>query len=1386
MEYDDLRGETVLFGGTGNTNGGNRYDDTWEFGPEIISVEPPANDALSTVAIIVTGGDGHRLGDGTWSYDGEVRLNGLLRIVPSVNTTINTSSSRIAGQGAIWLDGVPLLGDVKLYEGSFEFNARTGESNSLFESISDFNVAGLPFHLSSIGFAGDDAIRVQGRIELPGALGGASIDIDGDHFVTLSLSQGLSYDVAINDINVNVSVGGATFIAQNTGAEISNVGIPQIRLHGIFSIPQLKGLTIDFDPNQGKYFQIDAEGNVELNGCVLMPDRLNFGPRLYLSSLEICYSSTENIFSWAGTAGLPLGRNGVEASANFTILDGCLDEVGFGLADLSVPIYAPIVYLEGGSGNIQGLCAGSIDGIVIDLAASFTAGPEFEVGGNDYSLIWLQLTGTVDLSGKIAGTADLKVGNQNDPIISGDAVVLLDLGEGVYLRVHLVKPRNNEPFLDLTGEAALDWNNNFQTGLDGVIQIPNDAFIIGAIAGGQQFTTRAYAQASADGNDSNDYLAAGVHFNVGGTSLGHVIEVSLADGDIDWFSSWDRVLEVNIGPGRGDVPPFPVAPGVEMVIFRATWATGSADLELADPNGQPITPANVDSFPDVQYFTNPAVPEAFYVVNNPTAGDWTLQLVGVAEGTLSHLQQSNQPSIVVHTPSGATTDAPIDINWTAVDTDSNASIQLFIDRNRSSADGVMIASGLSEDTDTSFNWTPAATVASGDYYVYAVIDDGLNLPFVSYSTGKVRVTQPAAPEPPTLVAAAAGPTSDAMHIAWTQSTSPDVDHYRVYYSSNPAGENFESSIAAEDLTSVVVEGLTPGQTYRVAVAAVDVDGNISHKSEPILVRPRNALNNSPIFTGNIASKATVGQPYQSQVLSADIDQQPVLHALANEPTGMSITPSGLITWTPAANQIGNHEFTVMLNDQVGGMNSQSFDILVTEAGMDNRPPEILSFAPASVVAGTPFSYPVKAADPDMGDTLGYSLMLEPVGAAVTTSGSVEYDVPSGSGRYEFVVRVQDGQGLFDIQRFTVQADADAPVIDAIWGDMVAPSPTSIDITANPVVDATGPAEYLLEVDGLPGTWQSQPAWSVASLLPNMQHDFRIQARDRAVPQNTSDWSSNLMAHTLAAIPPAPTPGATDLTTIELTLSPGENPPTTELALWNKSDKTWIGLDGMPSAMADWADAATWGMVVVTGLQVDTTYHFQAMARNNEGIETALSTILVAKTAAPNSLAQIDVSRASVAENAIGSMQNQVTLSASFVNDPYSNAFYTYTWLTPTHPDTGKAMVLVAGGGPTDSFATYASPEAPSADSTPYTVQCMITGAAEGNYVFGAVEIEVVKPGDVNLNGLTNGDDVQGFVDVILGVETEPRSVAAADLDGSGSVDLDDLGLFSMLLIQSAG
>ncbi len=144
-----------------------------------------------------------------------------------------------------------------------------------------------------------------------------------------------------------------------------------------------------------------------------------------------------------------------------------------------------------------------------------------------------------------------------------------------------------------------------------------------------------------------------------------------------------------------------------------------------------------------------------------------------------------------------------------------------------------------------------------------------------------------------------------------------------------------------------------GQTYTVVVSATPPDP-------------------PPIITSQAPLQATVGLSYQYAVQANDPapDGQAVQFALGPAPAGMTISATGMIQWTPTAQQAGPQTVEVeAIDPDSGRIGSQQFTVSVARV---NLPPQITSTPLTTITAGLTYHYDVQATDPD-GDTLTYAL-----------------------------------------------------------------------------------------------------------------------------------------------------------------------------------------------------------------------------------------------------------------------------------------------------------------------------------------------------------------------------------------------------------------------------
>lgn len=249
-------------------------------------------------------------------------------------------------------------------------------------------------------------------------------------------------------------------------------------------------------------------------------------------------------------------------------------------------------------------------------------------------------------------------------------------------------------------------------------------------------------------------------------------------------------------------------------------------------------------------------------------------------------------------------------------------------------------------------------------------------------------------------------------------TDPDGDPLQYRLTSAPEGMTISASGGISWTPTAGNLGNHP-----LTVRVEDGRGGVAEQSFTLSVLTP-PPNRPPVFTSVPTVEAALGQEYRYIATAVDPDADPLLFTLTGTiPSGMSIHPdTGLLSWTPDVNHLGEHTITVEVHDGRGGIARQTYTLCVDSGG--NLIPTIVS-APVTQLnidmnAGGTYTYVVEAVDPN-GDALTYTLLQAPLGAVIDPgSGLVswvasEQDVAT----HQFTIRVDDGRGGSDLQAFTV-------------------------------------------------------------------------------------------------------------------------------------------------------------------------------------------------------------------------------------------------------------------------------------------------------------------------------------------------------------------------------
>ncbi len=239
-----------------------------------------------------------------------------------------------------------------------------------------------------------------------------------------------------------------------------------------------------------------------------------------------------------------------------------------------------------------------------------------------------------------------------------------------------------------------------------------------------------------------------------------------------------------------------------------------------------------------------------------------------------------------------------------------------------------------------------------------------------------------------------------------------------------------SSAAANGFASVVDGTVTyqPAPDFNGTDAFVVMVSDGTDSATIAVSVTVNAVNDLPEITSSAITTATEGVEYSYAVLASDVEDDTLTFSLNTAPAGMSISSSGVITWTPADGISIANVIVAVSDGSDSGSVTQSFTIAVTDV---NDAPVITSVAPTSVILGEEYTYTPSATDAE-NDSLTWSLTQKPAGMTINvTTGAISW-TPAEAGSSGTVRLVaNDGNSDSVAQTFVItvsEPDNEAPVI----------------------------------------------------------------------------------------------------------------------------------------------------------------------------------------------------------------------------------------------------------------------------------------------------------------------------------------------------------------------
>jgi RHS repeat-associated protein len=225
------------------------------------------------------------------------------------------------------------------------------------------------------------------------------------------------------------------------------------------------------------------------------------------------------------------------------------------------------------------------------------------------------------------------------------------------------------------------------------------------------------------------------------------------------------------------------------------------------------------------------------------------------------------------------------------------------------------------------------------------------------------------------------------------------------------------------------------------LAATDGQGRVTLQKFTLNV----TVNTSPVVTSVAPINAMAGVKLRYDVAAQDAEETALIYDLEAAPVGMTINNStGRLEWTPTANDLGAHSFTVAVRDGVGGETRQPIALLVGLETANNAPTSTISPRLAAQV-GAAYRSRLTATDAD-GDALQFTILDGPAGLTVNDNGELLWP-RAEFGNTTFRVQVSDGRGGVDEESYMLNVGTFAPS-------------STLAITSSPPANAVLDVPYL--------------------------------------------------------------------------------------------------------------------------------------------------------------------------------------------------------------------------------------------------------------------------------------------------------------------------------------
>lgn len=393
-------------------------------------------------------------------------------------------------------------------------------------------------------------------------------------------------------------------------------------------------------------------------------------------------------------------------------------------------------------------------------------------------------------------------------------------------------------------------------------------------------------------------------------------------------------------------------------------------------------------------------------------------------------------------------------------------------------------------------------------------------------------------------------TSRPEGVRWTSCNEPPYPFGGSARSTSiivPLGEivHYAATVNAHDPDMEVLEyRLTRGPAaMQLDPASGVLTWNISHldlgahdvdvlaydpKGEAVLARRINlnvvstSTNQLPVIASSPVTSGSPSAPYTYPVIASDPEGTALSYQLLAQPTGMSVSSSGLITWAPTTAQVGTHSAIVRVTDAQGAGQSQSWTIEVS-----GSPLRIVSAPSLQAAPGVEYHYRPVLID-ETGGTGPYAWDLFgelPEGLNILPGNGDLLWTPAEDQQqtYSVYLQVTDTHGHVGRQYFSVEVEAIS----------VAPL-----VTSAPVTEVVLGGLYLYNVNAADFGYRDVLSYELVVGPPGMMIDPL---------SGVIQWIPEALASETVTIRVTDTSGLADLQTFVVSVVPDTHAPSVTIA-----------------------------------------------------------------------------------------------------------------------------------------------------------------------------------------------------------------------------------------------